>query len=150
MRITKELTCCDSSESANSRGDYQSEFVPIGIIREAPEVDFPGMRKRLIRPDPQTDRSHDEGCFDFTAAAVVEVTSEEEDGPVESALISGEARGWQAARTGAQMIRVIFDEPQALKLTRLESEAKETRRTQEFVLRWSPEGGYSVREIVRQ
>ena len=29
-------------------------------------------------------------------------------------------------------------------------EEKETARTQEFVLRWSPDGGRSFREIVRQ
>ena len=29
-------------------------------------------------------------------------------------------------------------------------EEKETARTQEFVLRWSPDGGNSVEEIVRQ
>src|SRR6266550_3090520 len=30
------------------------------------------------------------------------------------------------------------------------SEEKEIKRTQEFVLRWSPDGGRSFREIVRQ
>jgi hypothetical protein len=45
---------------------------------------------------------------------VVEVTSEEKDYPVESALVSGEMRGWRAANSGTQTIRLIFDEPQRL------------------------------------
>jgi hypothetical protein len=69
---------------------------------------------------------------------------------VESALVSGETRGWRAADSGAQTIRLIFDEPQRLKRIALVFEETETERTQEFVLRWSPDGGRSFREIVRQ
>ena len=55
------------------------------------------MRKRLITPIPQTARPHDEGWLDLNTAAVVEVTSEDKDYPVESALLSGETQGWRAA-----------------------------------------------------
>ena len=51
---------------------------------------------------------------------------------------------------GAQTIRLIFDQPQRLKQISLVFEEKETARTQEFVLRWSSDGGTSFREIVRQ
>src|SRR5438105_13451121 len=51
---------------------------------------------------------------------------------------------------GAQTIRLIFDQPQRLKQISLVFEEKETARTQEFVLRWSSDGGNSFREIVRQ
>ena len=44
----------------------------------------------------------------------------------------------------------IFDQPQRLRRISLVFEERETARTQEFVLRWSTEGGSSVREIVRQ
>jgi hypothetical protein len=81
---------------------------------------------------------------------VVEVTSEERDYRVESALVSGETRGWRAADSGTQTIRLIFDEPQRLKRIALVFEEAETERTQEFVLRWSGDGGRSFREIVRQ
>jgi hypothetical protein len=51
---------------------------------------------------------------------------------------------------GAQTTRLIFDQPQRLKQISLVFEEKETARTQEFVLRWSSDGGSSFREIVRQ
>ncbi len=93
------------------------------------------MRKRLITPTPETARSRGEGWLDVERAAIVEVTSEEKDYPVESAFVSGQARGWRAAAPGSQTIRLVFDQPQS---------------TQEFVLRWSPDGGSSSEEIVRQ
>ena len=81
---------------------------------------------------------------------VVEVTSEEKEYPVESALILGETQGWRAADSGSQTIRLIFDEPQRLTRISLVFEETVTERTQEFVLRWSGDGGRSFREIVRQ
>ena len=70
--------------------------------------------------------------------------------PVESALVLGETPGWRAAMPGTETIRLIFDQPQKLKQISLVFEEKEVARTQEFVLRWSPDGGSSFREIVRQ
>ena len=58
------------------------------------------MRKRFITSPPETVRPHCEGWLDLEPAAVVEVTSEEEGFPVESALVSGETRGWRAADAG--------------------------------------------------
>jgi hypothetical protein len=108
------------------------------------------MRKRLITPIPRADPPRDERWLDLDGAAVVEVTSEEKGYPVESALVSGETRGWRAADSGSQTIRLIFDEPQRLTRISLVFEETETEHTQEFVLRWSPDGGRSFREIVRQ
>jgi hypothetical protein len=108
------------------------------------------MRKRLITPSPQDASSLDEGWLDLDDAAVVEVTSEEKEYPVEYALVSGEMRGWRAVDSGTQTIRLIFDEPQRLTRIALVFEETETERTQEFVLRWSPDGGRSFREIVHQ
>jgi hypothetical protein len=108
------------------------------------------MRKRLITPSPQAGTLHDEGWLDLDRLAVVEVTSEDKEYPVEAALGSGEMRGWRAADSGTQIIRLIFDEPQKLTRISLVFEESETERTQEFVLRWSPGGGRSFREIVRQ
>ena len=81
---------------------------------------------------------------------MVEITSEDKDYPVESAIASGEAQGWRAAEAGTQTIRLVFDQPQRLKRISVVLEEKETGRTQEFVLRWSADGGNSFREIVRQ
>src|ERR1039457_4097739 len=108
------------------------------------------MRKRLITPTTETVRSRGEGWLDVESAAVVEVTSEDDDSPVESAFVSGEARGWRAAVSGSQTIRLVFGQPQRLRRISLVFEERETARTQEFVLRWSPDGGTSFREIVRQ
>src|SRR5437867_6358834 len=108
------------------------------------------MRKRLIAPIPQTARPPDEGWLDLDTAAVVEVTSEDKDYPVESALLSGETQGWRAASPGTQTIRLLFDQPQRLKRISLAFEENEIKRTQAFVLRWSPDSGHSFREIVRQ
>jgi hypothetical protein len=108
------------------------------------------MRKHLIAPIPRSAPALNEGWLDLDGAAVVEVTSEDKEHPVESALVRGETRGWRAAASGTQIIRLIFDEPQRLARISLVFEEIETERTQEFVLRWSPDGGRSFREIVRQ
>ena len=108
------------------------------------------MRKRLITQISQDVLPLDEGWLNLDGAAVVEVTSEDKEYPVEAALISGEMRGWRAADSGAQTIRLVFDEPQTLRRMVLIFEETETTRTQEFVLRWSGDYGGSFQEIVRQ
>ena len=108
------------------------------------------MRKRLITPTPETVRPRGEAWLDIERAAIVEITSEDRNFPVESAFVSGEAQGWRAAEPGPQTIRLVFDQPQRLKQISLVFEEKEAARAQEFVLRWSADGGNSFREIVRQ
>jgi hypothetical protein len=108
------------------------------------------MRKRLIDPTAERLGTLGQGWLDLERAAVVEVTSEDEDFPVESAFGSEDARGWRAAAPGRQTIRLIFDHPQRLKCVSLVFEEDEIGRTQEFVLRWSADGGSTLKEIVRQ
>jgi hypothetical protein len=108
------------------------------------------MRKRLITPTPKTVPPASEDWLDLEHAAAVEVTSEEEGFPVESALLLGDTRGWRAASSGTQTLRLVFDRPQRLKHISLVFEEEQTERTQEFVLRWSSDKGRSFREIVRQ
>ena len=108
------------------------------------------MRKRLITPTPENIRSRGEGWLDVERAAVVEVTSEDKDFPVEAAFVSGDARGWRASAPGNQTIRLIFDQPQTLRCISLVFEENETQRTQEFALWWSPDDGKSLKGIVRQ
>jgi hypothetical protein len=108
------------------------------------------MRKRLITPISRDALRLDEGWLDLDRAASVEVTSEDKDYPVEWALVLGETRGWRAADSDTQTIRLVFDEPQRVTRIALVFEETETERTQEFVLRWSPDGGRSFREILRQ
>ena len=108
------------------------------------------MRKRLIPESSKTVQSKVEDWLNVEQAAVVEVTSEDKDYPIESALSLAEAGGWRAAAPGVQTIRLVFDQPQRLKRISLVFEENEMARTQEFVLRWSSYEGNSFREIVRQ
>jgi hypothetical protein len=108
------------------------------------------MRKRQISSTPPSVSPSGQAWLDVERMASVEVTSEENGYPIESALLGGENRGWRAADTGTQTIRIIFDEPQNFKRIWLVFEDSENTRTQEFVLRWSPDSGHSFREIVRQ
>jgi hypothetical protein len=93
--------------------------------------------KRLITPSLLDAAPHDDGRLDLNRTALVEVTSEEKEHPVEAALVSGEMRGWRADSPGTQTIRLIFDAPQRLTRIALVFEETDTERTQEFVLRWS-------------
>src|SRR5215468_7127901 len=108
------------------------------------------MRKRLITATAERLGTLGQGWLDLERAAVVEVTSEDEHFPVESAFGSGDARGWRAGAPGQQTIRLIFEHPQTLKCVSLVFEEDEIARTQEFVLRWSSDGGHTFIEIVRQ
>ena len=108
------------------------------------------MRKRLIASTAERPRPREQGWLDLERSAVVELTSEDEHFPIESAFRSEEARGWRAAAPGPQTIRLVFDSPQKLKCVSLVFEEDEIARTQEFVLRWSSDGGSTLKEIVRQ
>jgi hypothetical protein len=44
----------------------------------------------------------------------------------------------------------VFHSPQRLRRIRLRFDEADTERTQEFTLRWSPDGGRTFREVVRQ
>jgi hypothetical protein len=108
------------------------------------------MRKRLISSIPHDRVPFDGSGLDLANLGMVEITSEDEAYPIECALQLGERWGWRAAEAGPQILRLLFDQPQKLKRIWLVFEETETQRTQEFVLRWSPDHGRSFREIVRQ
>ena len=107
------------------------------------------MRKRIIGQGPRY-AAAEQDWMDLERLAQVEITSEEVDYPIESALIPGTGSGWRAAQPGEQTIRLLFDEPLRLRRIYLVFHEDEQERTQEFVLRWSPDGGQSYREILRQ
>lgn len=108
------------------------------------------MRKRIIGHGPGDVEAAEPGWIDLEPLAQVEVASEAVDYPIEAALIPGMVTGWRAAQPGEQTIRLLFDEPLRLRRIRLVFHEDEQERTQEFVLRWSPDGGQSFKEIVRQ
>lgn len=108
------------------------------------------MRKRIIGHGPGEVEAAEPGWMDLERLTQVEVTSEDVDHPIESALIPGTGSGWRASQPGEQTIRLRCDAPLKLKRILLVFHADEQERTQEFVLRWSADGGQSYREIVRQ
>jgi hypothetical protein len=69
------------------------------------------MRKQLITPTPKSARPSDQTWLDVDSKALVQVTSEENGYPIESALTGETEGGWRAANPGTQTIRIIFDEP---------------------------------------
>jgi hypothetical protein len=109
------------------------------------------MRKTIIGSETINRRQDTEqGWLDLEKLAAVEVTSEDPDFPIESALTTREgSAGWRAAERGNQIICIVFDKPRAIHRIRLEFSDKENSRTQEFTLRCC-RAGEPTREIVRQ
>jgi len=108
------------------------------------------MRKQTISSGSESVSRSGDAWLDLERLAKVEITSESTEHPIESALIPDRGPGWRAAQPGKQTIRLIFDHPLSLGRILLRFDEEEQRRTQEFVLRWLPEGQQSPREIVRQ
>jgi hypothetical protein len=107
------------------------------------------MRKKIINPFSLETVPSGQGWLDIERLSEVEITSESAAHPVESA-ITGSGPGWRAAQPGEQTIRLIFDHPLSLRRILLRFVEQEQARTQEFTLRWTPEGDEHSREIVRQ
>lgn len=107
------------------------------------------MRKKIIGQVQQgTEPPGD--WLNVEELAEVEITSEDTAHPIESALVPGGTTGWRAAGPGKQTIRLLFASPQRLRRIWLDFVETRIGRTQEYVLRWSADGGQSFREIVRQ
>src|SRR5688500_3392191 len=104
------------------------------------------MRKRLMAAVQQDPSLHEQGWLNMEDFAEVEVTSEDAAHPIESALLPG-GSGWRAGRPGRQTIRLLFTHPQRLQRIGLNFVESAAERTQEYVLRWSADGGQSFREI---
>jgi hypothetical protein len=108
------------------------------------------MRKSIINSASQEVKPPQSRWIDVENLARVQLSSEDPAHPIESALSPGAGPGWLAAQPGPQTIRFIFDTPVQLRQINLEFIEKGVSRTQEFVLRWSPDQGQTFREIVRQ
>lgn len=108
------------------------------------------MRKaRINRNGIEPGSKSQEEWLDLEAATMVEVTSEDPNFPIESALAAKGLPGWRAAEEGEQIVRIVFDEPTLLQRIRLEFSETDAERTQQFTLRWARKGE-PLREIVRQ
>ena len=108
------------------------------------------MRKRIIRQGAQEASPGNQSWLEVERLAQVEISSEDPAHPIEAALLPGTGSGWRAARPGEQTIRLLFDEPLRLTRIRLVFQEEQHARTQEFALRWSPDGGQSYQQLVRQ
>jgi hypothetical protein len=108
------------------------------------------MRKTLINQSTENTSLSDLNYLDLEHLAQVEISSESQEHPIESALVEGSEAGWQAACSGEQTIRLIFDQPQTVKHISLLFDEQEQSRTQEFVLLWRMDNEDFFREILRQ
>lgn len=108
------------------------------------------MRKRILTPVQQETLPPGQDWLNLEEVAEVEITSEDAAHPIESALLPGSASGWRAATPGIQTIRIFFIHPQHLRRIWMTFAETGTERTQEYVLRWSADGGQSFQEVVRQ
>lgn len=108
------------------------------------------MRKRIIPSAGEAAPPSGDDWLDLEDLAEVEITSEDPAHPVESALIPDGTPGWRASGPGEQSIRLLFNPPLALHRIWLEFVEPSVERTQEFVLRWSPDEGQTLHEVMRQ
>ncbi|MCU7877539.1 MAG: discoidin domain-containing protein [Candidatus Thiodiazotropha sp. (ex Lucinoma borealis)] len=108
------------------------------------------MRKRIIGQVQQAAFPTDQVWLNLGEIAEVEITSEDDTYPIESALLPGKTPGWRAAQPGKQTIRLLFTHPQNLQRIWIKFEESSIERTQEYLLRYSSDAGQSFQEIVRQ
>ena len=108
------------------------------------------MRKRLIEGQPPKAPPAEQPWLPVEDLAEVEFSSEDAAHPIEHAFLPAGKAGWRAAGPGAQTIRLVFAQPPSIRLIHLNFIENLLERTQEYVLRWSPDHGQSYREIVRQ
>ena len=108
------------------------------------------MRKRIVGRAQQEAVLADQDWLNVERLTDVEVTSEDPRYPIEAALLPGRGSGWRAAEPGRQTMRLLFTSPQRLRRIWLVFAESTIERTQEYVLRWSSDGGQSFHEIVRQ
>jgi hypothetical protein len=108
------------------------------------------VRKSIIPSGGQDVPTPSDERLDLDPLAAVEVTSEDPEHTIESALIPGRGSGWRAAGPGSQTLRLRFDEPQRIRRIWLHFAETARDRTQEFVLRWTTGDDQPARDIVRQ
>jgi hypothetical protein len=108
------------------------------------------MRKRVINRDIGKPSPVDEAWLDLESLSQVEVSSEDSQHPIEAAFALNSPSGWRAATPGQQIVRLLFDEPQNVRLIHLVFDEHDQERLQEYTLRWCSGDGQPYREIVRQ
>ena len=109
------------------------------------------MRKKIIDQNlHQPSATNNKEWLNLEQLVQIELTSEDPQHPIESALTINNGNGWCAQHPGKQTIRLQFDQPQKLSHIQVLFEENNGERTQEFVLSYSADNGASQHEIVRQ
>lgn len=110
------------------------------------------MRKIIINRNADQEENASAGAdwLDLERLARAELTSEDGAYPIEAAVGGMPAGGWRASGPGEQVVRLLFDEPLGLRRIHLQFRETDQVRTQEFVVRWSRDGGRTWQEVVRQ
>ena len=106
------------------------------------------MRKSIVSPSPVAATPISDLWRDLERIARVEISSEDEQFPIEHALGKKETTGWRAAGTGPQLIRLHFDEPLNIKRLQLHFVDRAAERSQEFAVYAG--AGSELKEVVRQ
>jgi hypothetical protein len=107
------------------------------------------MQKRIIGDNRPDTASLTTQQLNLEELADVEVSSEDAEHPIEAALLTGFRGGWRAGMPGLQVIRLLFKQAQPVKGIQLDFLESAIARTQEYIVRISPDGQSFV-EIVRQ
>lgn len=88
------------------------------------------MRKKIIGHSYQKqEKLIKNNWLNIENIAEVEITSENEHHPIESALIIGSSSGWIAGEEGMQTIRIVFNEPQNVQRVMLKFTESSFERT---------------------
>jgi hypothetical protein len=106
------------------------------------------MRKSIVSPSAVAQTPISDLWRDLERIARVEISSEDEQFPIENALGRKDSTGWRAAGTGPQLIRLHFDEPLNIKRLRLHFVDRDAERSQEFAVYAGH--GSELKEVVRQ
>ena len=109
------------------------------------------MHKRIINDSAKEEQQQqsDQKWLNIESLVEVEISSEDAEFPIESALLSGNVSGWRALEPGEQIIRLVFIDPHNIKTVMLNFDESNVERTQEYVLCWSNEDGVK-HEILKQ
>ncbi|HEX3969131.1 MAG TPA: hypothetical protein VHW70_14285 [Edaphobacter sp.] len=106
------------------------------------------MRKSIVSPSTVATPPINDLWRDLERIARVEISSEDEQFPIEHAVGRKATTGWRAAGTGPQLIRLHFDEPQTIRRIHLHFVDREAERSQEFAVYAGV--GNELQEVVRQ
>lgn len=110
------------------------------------------LRKHIVKSPPSLAVPHP-GGIDIVATAIVQVTSEDPDHPIDNVFDDRQGPGgsrWVASEPGEQMLWLAFDTPQTIRTLHLEVEELDVSRTQELHVAISRDGGHTYQELLRQ